>query len=262
MSTTQASLGTVAACWRYPIKSFQGVSLDEMEVGPAGPIGDRAWGIVSADGVNILSAKSTKELLRGRCTDDRLTLPDGRSFPLASGDAELDAALTSWLGRPVRLARPSEVERVRYEMSFGPPDDPTETREVATPAGVFVDWGHLHLITTATLDGAAAARPELDWDVRRFRPNLLLDISASPFVEQTWMGDEITIGDLRIRIDKVTVRCAMPLRAQPDGIEREPKLFRAMKELNEEFPNHLGVYASVIEPGTVSVGDPFEVHTG
>lgn len=258
----QSLTGSIAECWRYPIKSFQGVSLNEMAIGAAGPIGDREWGIVSADGINILSAKSTKELLAGRCTDETLTLPDGRSFALASGDVELDAALSDWLGRPVRLARPAEVDRVRYEMSFGPPDAPTETREVSTPAGVFVDWGHLHLVTTATLNGAAAARPDLDWDVRRFRPNLLLDVEGPPFVEQTWMGRELTVGDVRIRIDKVTVRCAMPLRAQPDGLEPQPKLFRAMKELNEEQPNHLGVYASVIEPGLVSVGDRFDLLSG
>ena len=39
-------------------------------------------------------------------------------------------------------------------------------------------------------------------------------------------------------------------------LEREPALFTAMSELNEAFPNHLGLYCSVTEPGTVSVGDP------
>jgi hypothetical protein len=49
----------------------------------------------------------------------------------------------------------------------------------------------------------------------------------------------------------------MPLRAQPahgtDGIlTRDVDLYRA---LNASHENHLGVYASVREPGTISVGD-------
>ena len=48
------------------------------------------------------------------------------------------------------------------------------------------------------------------------------------------------MGDVVLTVDSPTVRCAMPLRAQPGGIEREPGLFKAMSELNEAFPNHLG----------------------
>ena len=52
-----------------------------------------------------------------------------------------------------------------------------------------------------------------------------------------------------------TVRCAMPLRAQP-GLERQAELFRAMSDLNIRFPNHLGASASVQTPGRVAAGDP------
>jgi hypothetical protein len=46
----------------------------------------------------------------------------------------------------------------------------------------------------------------------------------------------------------------MPLRAQP-GLERQRELFAAMRELNTEMPNHLGVYATVKTTGAVAVGD-------
>jgi hypothetical protein len=52
-----------------------------------------------------------------------------------------------------------------------------------------------------------------------------------------------------------TVRCAMPLRAQP-GLQRQPRLFSALNELNAASPNHLGVYAGVQTPGPIRVGDP------
>lgn len=259
MTATPESSGTVAECWRYPVKSFQGLPAERIEIGPAGPVGDRAWGIVDAEGRHVLSAKSAKVLLEGRCTDESLTLPDGRTFALATGDVELDAALSDWLGRPVRLARPTEVGPVSYEMTFDPPDDSAEYFEIPTPSGTFVDLAHLHIVTTATLSGAAAARPDLDWDVRRFRPNLVLDVDGPLFVEQTWAGREVRAGGIRVRIDQATVRCAMPLRAQPDGLEHQPGLFRAMSDLNTDMPNHLGVYATVLQPGTVSVGDRVEI---
>jgi hypothetical protein len=42
------------------------------------------------------------------------------------------------------------------------------------------------------------------------------------------------------------------LRAQPGH-------FRALTELNEAFPNHLGLYLDVTKPGVVRIGDIVEV---
>ena len=146
-------------------------------------------------------------------------------------------------------------------MTFDPPDDDAEYYEIPAPTGTFLDLAPLHLVTTTTLDHCAQARPDLNWDVRRFRPNLLFDTGTGtdavvePFVENGWVDVELMIGpDVVIRVISATVRCAMPLRAQP-GLHREPELFRAMTQLNESIPNHLGAYAEVISPGTVRVGD-------
>ncbi|MEZ5138201.1 MAG: MOSC N-terminal beta barrel domain-containing protein [Acidimicrobiales bacterium] len=37
-------VGTVAACWRHPVKSFQGFRVEAIEVDPRGVDLDRAWG--------------------------------------------------------------------------------------------------------------------------------------------------------------------------------------------------------------------------
>ncbi|GAG25072.1 unnamed protein product, partial [marine sediment metagenome] len=130
-----------------------------------------------------------------------------------------------------------------------------EQYDIPTPTGTFLDLAPVHLLTSATLDGVRTARPDLDWDVRRFRPNLVVEAEGEPFLEERWSGRHLAVGDdLVLRVDQPTVRCAMPLRAQP-GLEREVDLYEAMRELNEANPNHLGVYASVVEPGPVGVGD-------
>jgi uncharacterized protein YcbX len=72
------------------------------------------------------------------------------------------------------------------------------------------------------------------------------------------VGRRLRVGEVELAVDSPTVRCAMPLRAQP-GLERQVELFEAMSELNEAYPNHLGVYCSVVSPGTVRVGDSVEV---
>ncbi|HEX2575943.1 MAG TPA: MOSC domain-containing protein [Aquihabitans sp.] len=250
-------LGTVARCWRYPVKSLQGVELPRLTIGAEGVEGDRTFGLLdAAPGASgrLLSAKRSAALLEAAATDDAITLPDGRTVVLDAPD--VDDVLSAWLGRPVRLARPTANQPVSYEMTFDPPDEDAEVFDIPTPTASFVDLAPVHLVATATLAACAEARPDLDWDVRRFRPNLLVDVDGPPFVEGTWLGRHLQVGGAVLSIDTPTVRCAMPLRAQPGGIEREPELFRAMNELNTVSPNHLGAYCSVVEPGTVAAGDP------
>lgn len=246
-------LGTVAECRRYPVKSFQGLVVEELTIGERGVEGDRTWGLVDATDGHLLSAKRLSALFDGVATDATVTLPDGRS--LAVDDPDVHDALSTWLGRPVRLVRPDGAGAVSYEMTFDPPDDTAEYYEIPAADQTFLDLAPIHLLTTATLRGAAAARPDLDWDVRRFRPNLVLDVAGDTFVEQTWLGRHVRVGGAVLAVDGPTVRCAMPLRAQPGGLDRQPELFKAMSELNETYPNHLGVYCSVVQPGAVRTGD-------
>lgn len=247
-------LGTVAACWRYPVKSLQGAQAERLVIDPSGVGGDRTHAVIDPETGNLLSAKRVSALLQGAATDERITLPDGQVIRF--DDPAMDEVLSDWLGRPVHLAAQEEAGERAYEMTFDPPDDDAEYYAIPAPPGTFLDLAPLHLVTTATLAGCAAARPDLDWDVRRFRPNLVLDVTGPAFGDQEWIGHQVAIGDVVIAVDGPTVRCAMPLRAQPGGLERQPALFKAMSDLNETFPNHLGLYCSVVEPGTVAVGDP------
>ena len=245
-------VGSVAECRRYPVKSMQGLVVDRLEVGADAVAGDRARGVVTRDGV-LLSAKQRRELLLAAADDDGIELPNGRRF--SYGDSTMAGALSEWLGAEVELAQPRDDHSMAYRMTFDPPDDTAELYDIPTPGGTFLDLAPLHLLTTATLDGVRRARPDLDWDVRRFRPNFVLDVEGEPFVEDGWSGRHLAVGEtLVLRIDQPTVRCAMPLRRQP-GLEGEAGLYDAMVALNGEHPNHLGVYAAVCEPGPVRVGD-------
>jgi uncharacterized protein len=263
----KATKGTVAAAWHYPVKSLQGLAVEALEVRANDIVGDRQWGIVPDGAAKVLSAKREPTLLDAVVSDDgqSICLPDGTTVGVE--DPTVHEVLSSWLRRPVRLCGTDASEGLAYEMTFDPPNDAAEIFDIPVPPGTFLDYAPVHLLTTATLEGCARARPELDWDVRRFRPNLLVALDGPVFIEDQWVGCEVRFGEVVLSIMQPTVRCAMPLRAQPaaqrsPALGRQPELYRAMTELNAAFPNHLGVYAAVVEPGTVRVGDAVEVLTG
>jgi uncharacterized protein YcbX len=253
--------GHVAQAWVYPVKSMQGVRTDHLHITATGITGDRHWGIVDQASGKVLSAKREPALLDATVdpSGSLITLGDGTT--VATDDATVDAVLSAWLGRPVTLQATSHSTGLSYEMTFDPPDDNAEVFAIPVPPGTFVDLAPLHLVTSATLAGCASARPDLDFDVRRFRPNLVLDIDVAPFTEDSWAGRTIVIGEVELAITQPTVRCAMPLRAQPataagdPALARRPDLHQALNELNPVFPNHLGVYAEVVTGGTVRTGD-------
>ena len=247
-----ASTPRVTGLWRYPLKSAQGLVEHRLRVAPGGIEGDRTHGLIDVASGRLMSAKRTAALLGATATDHGVTLPDGTTW--AYSDPGIDAGLSAWLGRDVHLATPDEVDGATYEMTFDPPNEDAEVFEIPAPAGTFLDLCDLHLVTTATLAGCAEARPDLDWDVRRFRPNVLVDVDGEAFAEDAWIGRRVAIGTAVLAITGPMLRCAMPLRAQP-GLEREPGLFAAMNDLHASFPNHLGLVADVVTAGEIHLDD-------
>jgi uncharacterized protein YcbX len=253
-------VATVSELWRFPVKSLQGAPADRLEVGALGIRGDRAWALVDPTSGHTLSAKTVPALLDAFATEDGdgrvvVTLPDGARVEAGADGA--DATLSAWLGRDVAL-RPAAPGVTSYEMTFDPPDDSAERFEIPSPDGTFFDLAALHLLTTNSLDACAREYPQGAWDRRRFRPNVLATADgAEGFPEDAWVGHAVQVGGATFDVLMRTVRCAMPLRAQPghpDGqaLGRDVGIYRTMSAQHE---NHLGVYASVREPGPIAVGD-------
>ena len=158
----------VLAIWRYPVKAMLGESLDAAHVGPGGCHGDRRFVVVDAStGERIANKRGPTDPRLRACRAElldpgggagppalRITLPGGATVD----GGEIESALSELLERGVRLAAA---------------DAPARCAFAAT--GVFHDLAPIHLITTSTLAALRAAAPESDWDVRRFRPNLVLD---------------------------------------------------------------------------------------
>ncbi len=249
---TVVAVISVTDLFRYPVKSMQGLEVPALDLTAEGIAGDRRWGLIDGSG-RLMSAKRWSALLQASADDDGVTMPDGTRVPMAAPDA--DRALSAWLGRDVQLAEAGPDTEVSFEMTFDPPDDDAEYFSIPTPPGRFVDVAAAHLVTRPTLDRAAEAFAELDWDIRRFRPNLVVDGDLEPFAEDAWIGATLQIGTAALTVRKATGRCAMPLRAQP-GLDRQASMYAALEELHA---NDLGLYLDVVTPGRIEVGDEVTV---
>ncbi len=69
------------------------------------------------------------------------------------------------------------------------------------------------------------------------------------------MGAVLSVGGLRMRVDKRDQRCVM-VNVDPDTTRSDPAVLRAIAREREAC---LGVYGSTVEPGRVAVGDPVVV---
>lgn len=230
----------VSEIWRYPVKSVGGEQLQTAEVTELGILGDRGWGIFDVETGTVLTARRTPELLfaSAALADSAvtITMPDGTSA--SSGDDDCDAALTAWLGRNVELRAAGE-EGGTYEV---PLDFENDENWVSWqgPGGAWHD-------STQTRVSLVSHTSLRDWDVRRFRTNVILDGSG----EDELVGNDIAVGSTRLSVTKQVDRCVIVTRPQP-GIERDLDVLRT---INAERASLLAVGSLVAQPGTITVGD-------
>ena len=131
-------------------------------------------------------------------------------------------------------------------------DEASPIVDLPCPPGTFLDALPVHLLSTASLRAMRARHPEGEWDVRRFRPTVLIAIDDDgEFPEDTWIGSAVQVGAAEVTVVAPTVRCVMTTRAQP-GLDRDLDI---VKSVNRDHQSNLGVYGVVSRPGPVGVGD-------
>jgi uncharacterized protein len=271
-STTRAQIGSVVALWRHPVKSMMGEELNASAVTERGLLGDRAYALVdSADG-KVATAKNPRKWptlfdfratfiepprLGASVTSVRITLPDGSMVTSQQGDR--DQVLSKALDRQVslRAAEQSPATPVNAE-EYWPDIEGLDYRDTVTdfalPEGTFFDCATVHLLTTATLDRLRELYPNGRFEVRRFRPNIVVEPAPGEkgFVENAWSGRTLSIGDeVRLNVTRPCGRCVMTTLPQGD-LPKDPGILRTAAQHNQV---NVGVYASVVRGGTIRRGD-------
>lgn len=284
-------VGHVGELWRYPVKSMRGEPLHRTHVACTyGVDGDRGWAVRDERVGEIRSAKRFGGLLgfaaryvrepTGREPPEvEIELPDGHT--VNSDDPSVNHQLSDALGFPATLWRRQPATDTEFYRRVDPidedefrrqlellPDDPlptysstppklaAELRDYVSPLGTFFDAVELHLLTSSSLASLADVGSTSNLDVRRFRPNVLIESrSRAGFVEQSWVGRRLRIGPVVAEVIMPTSRCVMVTLPQAD-LPRDRSL---MRTLVRETAMDLGVGLTVIEPGTVEVGDTVEL---
>jgi uncharacterized protein YcbX len=264
-------LGSVAALWRYPVKSMSGEELNAAELTQRGLVGDRAFGLVdNADG-KVATAKNPRKWpqlfhFRAALTEAprndvsgtgtvRITLPDGTI--VSSEQRDIDQVLSQALKRDVtlRAAERRSVQAATAE-EYWPDMEGLDHRDTVTdftlPEGTFFDAAFVHVLTTATLERLRESYPQGRFDVRRFRPNIVVESGATDFAENAWIGHTLVVGDtIRLKITAPTPRCVMTTLPQGD-LPSDNGILRTAAQQNHA---NVGIYASVSRGGTVRRGD-------
>ncbi len=164
-----------------------------------------------------------------------------------------------------KLTSVGTMNREMREMFSREPDEPIpdisvlpqEILEFISPPGTYFDAFPIHVLTTASLKMMARLNTTATWDVRRFRPNFLIKTidGVKGLVEAEWGGRKLRIGSVELNSEIPTVRCGMTMQAQ-ESLPKDPSVLRSIvKDANQ----NLGVYASVVQSGGISIGDPVDL---
>jgi uncharacterized protein YcbX len=118
------------------------------------------------------------------------------------------------------------------------------------PGHSYINESDLHRLTTADLLPLRRRRPELHWDVRRLRANIVLDAGEDETSDK-WIGQLLRNGDAVVRVTGACTRYVMTTRAPPGGVERQLDIER---HVIRRCDNVVSVRAAVVQPGRVITG--------
>lgn len=283
-------VGHIRELWRYPVKSMQGGTVPAAMITPQGLVGDRGWAMRDDTRhevqwgkmypqLMLCAARYREEPQPGVATPVDIRFPDGSL--IGSDDPAIHEKLTALCGRAASLWPLQPASNREFYRRYKP--DPAQwlaeigaafAREPGEPQpdfaqfpeilldyvsipGTFFDNEEINLLTTASLATMQAANPAANWDVRRFRPNFLVETvpALTGLVEQGWIGRLLRVGEAELRIAAPTPRCGMTTRPQADL----PFDKTVLRTIVKEGAQNLGVGAHVVRAGIVRAGDVIEL---
>jgi len=233
-------IGRVVELVRYPVKSMAGIGSESAFLGWHGLHGDRRFAfrpVSDKSGFPWLNASRLAELL--------LYQPCGL-------DERTGEPLPTHVRTPAGVERElwsAELQREVAERFGG------EVELMQVRHGIFDD-ATVSLISSATIAGVSR-ESGVAVDSRRFRANIVIEREEHElFLEEKWMGGMLVFGEREprpaVRVTMRDARCAM-LNLDPATARPEPRVLKNVVQLNQ---NNAGVYGTVVQTGTISIGEP------
>jgi uncharacterized protein YcbX len=243
-----------------PIRGFGLSAPERVFLGPSGVTQNRRFFLVDDDGRRYTAMRGGEMFQLEAEWDEpakvlHVTLP---SAERVSGDVRLgDSVVTPFFGgRPVsgRFVLGPWSEAISDHVG-------RKLRLVRTdaPGSAFPPGREVSLVSRASLSALSREASVDVVDGRRFRMLLEID-GCGPHEEDDWIGRAVRIGDALVAIGGPVDRCVATTRNPVTGTADLDTL-RAIKGYRGQRDGRyidFGVFARVLEPGEVRVGDPVE----
>ncbi|MEG3618196.1 MOSC domain-containing protein [Magnetovibrio sp. PR-2] len=237
---------------RYPIKSLSVESLTHADLTPGqGLPYDRKWALARPDGEaanntdwhpksNFLVLARDYDIAQVKSHFDELS---GRLSFEAPNELHGEGLLSTEQGRAAIAGGIAK--------HLGLDDSGTPILVEAKDIGYFdTTEGPVSLLNMASVRDLEKVMGQ-NIDPVRFRMNLILE-DLEPWTERDWVGKRIKIGDVILDVSQDTGRC-IATHINPDSGEKDAKVLHALKD-NFGHTN-MGIYAKVVEGGTIRPGD-------
>jgi uncharacterized protein YcbX len=232
-------------------------SVDSISLGIDGAAGDRRFYLIDELGQMISGTRLgalVSVVADFRDPHLALTFPDGRTV---EGEVSLGEPVETQFFSDARIGR----------LVDGPWSEPLSElvghplRLVQADNGaVAVDRGPdgaATLISRGSLERLSAEAGISAVDARRFRMLIEVD-GVEPHGEDAWIGRRARIGEAEVEFAGNVGRCAFTTRDPESGqvdLKTLHLLQRYRGDIETTEPLPFGIYGSVLEPGTVRVGD-------
>ncbi|GGD07685.1 MOSC domain-containing protein [Halopseudomonas salina] len=286
-------VGTVQSIWRYPVKGMAGESMQQCHLSANGLLGDRTWAVQDLERQEIQSCKFRPDLLKCRASQrlDNHGDLSGQvdvSFPggivLGSDDPSVHKQVSDTIGYASTLQslRPfpenaaffrrhkadattwlKELKATFTREPGEPLPDldnlPPDMQEFVSLPGTFFLVSPFHILTSASLQHMQQINSNADWDVERFRPNLVIETlpGMEGLIEQTWLGKQLRIGDTTIQCTGTAPRCGAVTRAQAN-LQTDKSILRSIVQAAEQ---NLGIYGAIDGNSLLNVGEEVWLET-
>lgn len=269
------SAARVTGLWIYPVKSCRGLSLQEMSIGPTGPVNDRRWMIVDEKN-HFLSLRSVSKLaeiktaLQGPflhlyagtnkilidTTKPCETIEDVTvwkdTFKAGVETHDINEALSDFLEMSVKL--------VRYQN-----DSFRDLGKVGTAVVQQTMFADAHPILLANenslrdLNQKLQAQGKQPSVIERFRANIVID-GLEAFAEDKIV--EVQIGGAVFTNPKLCARCPIVTQDIETGKVVSKETLKILSEYRKIGPKNGVMFGLNLTPsklGTIKLNDPVQV---
>lgn len=237
-------IGNLKEIIRHPVKSFTGEKVQKTKMMSYGLYGDRSHAFKDLTRANkFLTITQFPKMAQYKASfNSEESQKEFPSIQVTSPEGKLYNWNDPELIKEIEEQSKRKIQPISYNPDY-------------VPLGA-IEEEHVLLVTDASVAELANKWGE-SIDYRRFRPNLFFTLNTPlPFIEDTWFGKKIKIGqEVELKIIRHCERC-MIINVDPKSGEISSSL---LKTVVKERKNHFGVYASVIKTGEINVGDQIQL---